>query len=372
MKKILAAILLLAGAGAAFLVFQTIHAYQGYHGSVIVNIPPGSGATAAARTLSAEGVLQSRAPFLMLYALGRFRHRTLKAGEYLFDHPLTPRGVYDKIVRGDVYYHLVVVPEGSDRFDIARILHEKLGLDPQEILQVTAQPDPIRDLDPSAPSLEGFLFPDTYRFPASTTPAKAAEAMVARFRQVLDSRFRQVLSAAPDENLHEVLTLASLVEKETPNPVERAQIAGVFRRRLQDHMTLDCDPTVAYAARLASASLDPSPSGPAPITAGQLALDSPYNTYRRAGLPPGPICNPGTASLEAALHPAGGNALYFVSNLHGGHVFASTLAEHNRNVARYRREVAAENGTAAEPNPAQPAQPPSHVKNHRKRSRTRH
>jgi len=361
-KKILAAILLLIGGGGAFLVFQTFHAYQGYHGSVIVNIPPGSGAASAARTLSARGVLESRASFLSLYALGRFRHRTLKAGEYLFDHPLSARGVYDKIVRGEVYYHLVVIPEGSDRFDIARILHEKLGLDPQEVLQATAQPGPIRDLDPAAPSLEGYLFPDTYRFPGSTTPAKAAEVMVARFRQVLDSRFQQALSAQSEGNLHEVLTLASLVEKETPNPDERAEIAGVFARRLQNHMTLDCDPTVVYAARLASASTDPSPGSPAPITAGQLALNSPYNTYRRAGLPPGPICNPGTASINAALHPAGGDALYFVSNLHGGHVFASTLAEHNRNVARYRREMAGENGTAVQPTPAPSAQQPSRSK----------
>lgn len=371
MKKILTAILLLVGGGCAFLVFLTFHTYQGYHGSVIVNIPSGSGAASAARTLSAQGVIEGRAPFLMLYAIGRFRSRTLKAGEYLFDRPLSPRDVYDKIVRGDVYYRLVVIPEGSDRFDIARILHERLGLDPREVLQVTAQPDPIRDLDPAAPSLEGYLFPDTYRFPASTTPAKAAEVMVARFRQVLDARFRQALAAAPDENLHDVLTLASLVEKETPNPDERAEIAGVFTRRLNDHMTLDCDPTVVYAARLASADADPSPGTPAPITAGQLALNSPYNTYRRAGLPPGPICNPGAAAISAALHPAGGDALYFVSNLHGGHVFASTLAEHNRNVARYRREVAVENGAVVQPKPAPSTHPTSHTRKHRTRRRTR-
>ncbi|HEV2424829.1 MAG TPA: endolytic transglycosylase MltG [Terriglobia bacterium] len=369
MKKILVAILLLIGGGGAYLSFQTYHPYRGYHGSVVVNIPPGSGAASAARTLSAHGVIEGRAPFLMLYAIGRFRHRTLKAGEYLFDHPLSVRSVYDKIVRGEVYYHLVVIPEGSDRFDIARILHEKLGLDPREVLLATAQPGAIRDLDPAAPSLEGYLFPDTYRFPASTTPARAAEVMVARFRQVLDSRFRQGLSVEPNENLHDVLTLASLVEKETPNPDERAEIAGVFTRRLQHHMTLDCDPTVVYAARLAVAGTDPSPIGPAPITAGELALNSPYNTYHRAGLPPGPICNPGAASIKAALHPAGGDALYFVSNLHEGHVFASTLAEHNRNVARYRREVAAENGTTAQSKPAPPDKQSSHSKQHRTRRR---
>jgi len=371
-KKLLAVILLLVGGGAAFFLFETFHTYRGHRGSVLVAIAPGTGAASAAGTLVEHGVLASRVPFLALYAFGRFRHRTLKAGEYLFDRPMNPRDVYGKIVRGEIYYHLVVIPEGSDRFDVARILHDKLGLDPQEVLQATSQPDLVRDLDPAAPSLEGYLFPDTYRMPASTTADAAARIMVARFRQVLDSRFRQAMSAV--QNLHEVLTLASLVEKETPNPEERSEIAGVFTRRLQHQMTLDCDPTVVYAARLGSADTDPSSTGPAPITAGELASNSPYNTYRRAGLPPGPICNPGAASIDAALHPAAGDSLYFVSNLHGGHIFASTLAEHDRNVARYRREVAAENGTEVQPQPAPPARRPVQQqahRTHRKREHTR-
>ncbi len=356
MKKLLAVILFLVGGGAAFLLFETFHDYRGYRGSVIVAIPPGTSAAAAAKILTDRGVLRIRAPFLALYAAGRFRHRTLKAGEYLFDHPLNARDVYAKIARGDIYYRLVVVPEGSDRFDIARILHQKVGLDPQEFLEATAHTDLVRDLDPAAPSLEGYLFPDTYRLPASTTAESAARIMVARFRDVLQARFGQAMGSDPGGNLHSVLTLASLVEKETPNPEERAEIAGVFTRRLQHNMALDCDPTVVYASRLASAGMDPSPGGPAPITAGDLASNSPYNTYRRAGLPPGPICNPGAASIDAALHPAAGDSLYFVSNLHGGHVFASTLEEHNRNVARYRREVAAQNGTVVQAAPAPPPQ----------------
>jgi UPF0755 protein len=362
-KKFLAAILLLAACAAAFLAFETERAYRGYRGSVIVDIPPGSGAASASSILAARGVLRTRVPFLALYALGRFRHRTLKAGEYLFDHPLSPRDVYAKIVRGDIYYHLVVIPEGSDRFDMARILHEKLGLDPDDFLRATAQPALVRDLDPAAPTLEGYLFPDTYRFPASTTAASAVATMLARFRKVMDSRFRAALATAPDESLHDVLTLASLVEKETPDIAERAEIAGVFTRRLQRDMPLDCDPTVAYAARLSSASAGPLPAAPSPITAGELASDSPYNTYRRPGLPPGPICSPGAASIDAALHPAAGNALYFVSNLRGGHIFASTLDEHNRNVARYRREMAGENPDQAPPKPA----PATHRTRRRKR-----
>jgi UPF0755 protein len=368
-KKLLAVILLVAGGAAAFLAFQTFHPFRGYSGSVIVSIPPGSGAASAARILAAHGVLQTRAAFLAFYAIGRVRHRTLKAGEYLFDHPLSARDVYWKIERGDVYYHLVVIPEGSDRFDIARILHDRLGLDPQAFLIATAQPETIRDLDPSAPSLEGYLFPDTYRLPASTTAASAADVMVERFRQVLDARFGSILTAGSGPGLHDVLTLASLVEKETPNPGERAEIAGVFTRRLRQNMPLDCDPTVVYAARLESSPAGPPPATPAPITAGQLASNSPYNTYRRAGLPPGPICSPGAASIEAALHPADGDALYFVSNLHGGHVFSSTLAEHNRNVARYRRASAAQsddNG-AANNSPGRAGAAPARHRRTRKR-----
>lgn len=370
MKKLLAAILLLALGGAAFLTFQTFHIYRGYSGSVILDIPSGSNAASTARILAARGVLRSRAPFLALYALGKFRHRTLKAGEYLFDHPLSPRDVYWKIVRGEIYYHLVVIPEGSDRFDMARILRDKLGLDPADFLRVTSQPAPIRDLDPAASTLEGYLFPDTYRFPATATASSVTVTMLARFRQVLDSRFRQALTDGNQAgSLHDVLTLASLVEKETPDPAERPEIAGVFTRRLQLDMPLDCDPTVIYAARLESPVTGPLPEAPSPITAAQLASDSPYNTYRRPGLPPGPICSPGAASIEAALHPAPGDALYFVSNLHGGHLFASTLAEHNRNVARYRHQ-AAQGGNAVESKPA-PAPVRQRGKHRRGKSRTR-
>jgi UPF0755 protein len=274
----------------------------------------------------------------------------LKAGEYLFDHALSAREVYWKLVRGDVYYHLVVIPEGSDRFDMARIFQQKLGLNPLDFLNATAQADLVRDLDPNATTLEGYLFPDTYRFPASTTTASAVQTMAERFRDVVSSKLSQIPSGS---SLHDVLTLASLVEKETPDPPERPEIAGVFTRRLQRGMTLDCDPTVRYAARLAAAprvALDPTP---APITASEINSPSSYNTYRHTGLPPGPICSPGAASIEAALHPSEGDSLYFVSNLHGGHIFASTLEEHNRNVAQYRRQLAAsaagENDPAARP-----------------------
>ena len=334
-------------AAGAWVAYQAFKPYRAYSGAALVKLEPGMGAADAARLLASRGVLRSRVPFLALYALSRYRRRTLKAGEYLFDRPLSPCDVYWKLVHGDIYYHLVVIPEGSDRFDIARILQEKLRIDPQDFLRASSEVALIRDLDPEAPTLEGYLFPDSYRFPASTSAAAAVEAMVARFRQVLDLRFRQYLNSG-ERSLHDAVTLASLVEKETPDSGERPEIAGVFARRLERGMLLECDPTVTYAERLKEAAGAAAPSKPQPITANALNSASPYNTYRHAGLPPGPVCSPGAAALEAALHPAPGDTLYFVSNLHGGHIFARTLEEHQRNVARYRQAAAADHGTATD------------------------
>ena len=307
--------------------------YLGFSAPVMLEIPPGTSAPAIANLLVARGVLAHRWPFLARYWMGR-HHRRLKAGEYLFDRPLRPLDVYRKLIAGDVYLYSVVIPEGSDRFDIARILGERLGIDSADFLCRTSQTSLIRDLDPAAPSLEGYLFPDTYRFPRHVTADTVIATMVVRFRHVLQSRLHLEMVPAP-ANLHFVVTLASLVEKETPEPAERPVVAGVFARRLEKRMLLQCDPTVIYAARLAGRSIGA-------IGASDLSFESHFNTYRYAGLPPGPIANPGEISLRAALHPADGNTLYFVSNNHGGHVFAKTLAEHQHNVARYRRELRAE------------------------------
>lgn len=331
------ALLLLASAiGAALLRRELYRPYKGYSENVILEIAPGTRAPDLASTLVARGVLAHRWPFLLRYFAGRVFRRPVKAGEYLFDRPLRPIDVYQKLIRGDIYLHAVLVPEGSDRFDIAEIVYDTMHVNPDEFLRVAQQASSIRDLDPQASTLEGYLFPDTYRFPRSATAQTMVETMLARFRHVLGAKFKADLDHS-GKSLHEVITLASLVEKETPDPAERPVVAGVFARRLEKGMELACDPTVVYAARLNHRMLTrPAP----PITRSDLAFDSPYNTYLHAGLPPGPIANPGEASIRAALAPASGNALYFVSNNHGGHTFAATLAEHERNVARYRKEVA--------------------------------
>jgi UPF0755 protein len=332
MRRLVALAAVLALASLVWLGREFYRPYRGYSGSVLLEIEPGSRAPAVARLLVERGVLAQRLPFLLRYWLGRPRH-SLKAGEYLFDRPARPMDVYRRLIQGDIYLHPVVIPEGSDRFDMARILDERLQLDPAQFLRVTEQASLIQDLDAEAPSLEGFLFPDTYRFAKGVTAATVVSTMLARFRQVLASRFRIELPLS-SARLHAALTLASLVEKETPDPSERPVIAGVFVRRLARSMPLQCDPTVIYAARINHRPLSS-------ITAKDLDFDSPYNTYRHAGLPPGPIASPGEASIRAAFHPEAGAALYFVSNNRSGHVFARTLAEHLRNVARYRKGVAA-------------------------------
>lgn len=331
MKRRIAAViaaLCLAGA-AGWGVRDFYQPYRGFTGPVMLEIPPGMGAPAIADLLVSRGVLAHRWPFLARYWVGHKRHR-LKAGEYLFDRPSRPIDVYRKLVAGDVYLYSVVIPEGSDRFDIARIFAERMAINPADFLHLTEQASFLHDLDPAAPTLEGYLFPDTYRFPRGVTADTVISTMLARFRHVLQTRFHdEGVPSAVD--LHSVVTLASLVEKETPDPAERPVVAGVFTRRLKKGMLLQCDPTVIYAARLAD-----RPIGV--IRVSDLKFASPFNTYLHAGLPPGPIASPGEISLRAAFHPASGDALYFVSNNHGGHVFSKTLAEHQRNVARYRRE----------------------------------
>ncbi len=335
MKKRLAVVLLAFAAGCGIWLWHELRIpYKGYSGRLVLVVQRHAQADQVADELLRHGVISERLPFLLLYTLGRRRHQTLKFGEYLFDRPLNATQIYEKLARGEVYLHTVVIPEGSDRYDMARIFQRDIGLDPRAFLAATRQTAEIRGLDPRAPTLEGYLFPDTYRLPRGISAGEVVETMLRRFRGVYASDIRTALSS-DTHSLHEVITLASLVEKETPNPSERPLIAGVFFRRLQRGMLLQCDPTVIYAVERTEGGSD---AFNGPITGQDLVLPSPYNTYLHRGLPPGPICSPGLASILAALHPAPGKALYFVSNNHGGHVFADTLAQQNRNVARYRRE----------------------------------
>jgi UPF0755 protein len=316
-------VLLLAG----FLFLSLGLPYAGFTQETFVDIPPGTSASQMAELLEKAGVIRSRYQFLLARALDR--RSTLQAGEYRFNRPASPWDVYSRIARGDVFYHELIVPEGFNRFDIARAL-EGLGLPAaKDFLKESADPSLVRDLAPEAPSLEGYLFPSTYRIARRMTARQLCERMVQSFRRAWRELNR------PEANVHRTVTLASLVEKETSIAAERPTIASVFENRLRLGMTLDCDPTVIYAALL---------EGRWRGTLYQSDLNSPhpYNTYRHRGLPPGPIANPGLASLKAALNPAETKYIYFVAtgDGSGAHHFSSNYAEHLAAVRLYRRATA--------------------------------
>jgi UPF0755 protein len=258
--------------------------------------------------------------------LARAMHPSVKlvAGEYRFSDAASVGEVFERIARGDIYFFEFNVPEGSNIFDIAR-LAEAAGVGTaQEFLDAAGNPAAIKDLDPAARTLEGYLFPATYRLSHATTAPELCQMMTAQFR-------RQWKKLARDADPHPAVTLASLVEKETGLAEERPLIAGVFANRLKLGMALDCDPTTIYAALL-----DKRYRGA--IHKSDLNSRNPYNTYQNPGLPPGPIANPGAEAIAAALKPAETDYLYFVAKPGGGgHTFSSNLAAHEKAVSAYRR-----------------------------------
>jgi UPF0755 protein len=296
--------------------------------TTFVLLRPGWSTRHIANELHREGIIRSPAAFLTLqHAEG---DKTLKAGEYKFDEPASALDVWRRLARGDVYARTVVVPEGYNIYDIAAAV-EQAGLGPAADFLAVAKGDAslVRDLDPEAKTLEGYFFPDTYQFTRIDSPRDIAAAMVRRFRQEA-----QKIGLLGNPDMHRIVAMASIVEKETAAPEERPLVASVYYNRLARKMLLAADPSVIYAALLAGRYRGT-------IYQSDLEFDSPYNTYKHAGLPPGPIANPGIASLEAARHPAHSVFLYFVSDNNGHHRFARSPEEHARNVASYRRAVAA-------------------------------
>lgn len=289
-----------------------------------VDIPPGSSVSAIGRRLESAGVVRSRFAFDLLRWV---RPRTLEAGMYRFDHPAPPTEVYSRIARGDVFTKTLVVPEGANVFDIAARVEQAGFCSRQQFLDaVVSQTTLISDLDPGAASLEGYLFPDTYRFSPAVTATQMVATMVRRFRQV-------ATELGLTENVHQIVTMASLIERETAVDADRPLVASVFENRLAKGMPLRTDPSVIYGLELKGLWRGT-------IYASDLSRNTPYNTYLHTGLPPGPVANPGVSSLRAALDPAKTNYLYFVAagvDAQGQSRFASTLDEHNRNVEMYRK-----------------------------------
>jgi UPF0755 protein len=290
-----------------------------------------------AAELKKAGIIRSEACFL-LWHLARPKP-PLKAGEYLFDHAATLPQVYGRIARGDIYFHVVTIPEGYTMFDIAKAIEDAgLGSAADFLHIAETRTQLVADIAPGAKSLEGYLFPNTYQFTRTQTLEEMAGAMVHQFRLVGqqiglipgDSKIGTSFSTSAD--VPKVVTMASIVEKETAAPEERARVASVYYNRLGQRMALDADPSVIYA-ELVQGSYQGS------LHHADLSVNSPYNTYRFPGLPPGPIGNPGRSSLEAAMHPETTKFLYFVADGNGHHRFATSLEEHNRNVMAYRRAL---------------------------------
>jgi UPF0755 protein len=319
--------------------------------ATIVQLPTGTTTRSIANTLQQKGIIRSRIAFLILHYI---QGGTLEAGVYRFAQPADLPTIYSRLRRGDVYTLSVTIPEGDNMFQIAERLAAAHITSKAAFLQVAEHDTSlISGLDPKAPTLEGYLFPDTYKFTPGTSAKDIAATMVEQFRVEAASLGIGIPAGvagqpttapqgdanptgpAASQNLHEIVTLASLIERETPIPSERPLVASVFYNRLKKHMPLATDPSVIYAAILQHKYRGA-------IYESDLKSSSPYNTYTHLGLPPGPICNPGLGSLQAALHPAKTDYLYFVAagpDPSGPSRFSSTLAQHDKDVAAYRKAV---------------------------------
>jgi UPF0755 protein len=309
--------------------------YAPVNKETFVDIPHGAGLSAIADLLSREGILHSRHPF-MLYVRWIGAARLLKAGEYQFTGAATPDQVARKIMHGEVYCISITIPEGLTGQEIIdHLTKARLGT-PDELRDALSHVEWIRDLAPKAVTLEGYLFPETYRFARKAESREIIKTLVDQFR----IRFARLVAEHPIPNSltsSDMVTLASLIEKEAKTDSERALVASVLFNRLKAGIPLACDPTVIYARKL-EGGFDGN------LRKADLRMNSPYNTYVKRGLPPGPIANPGTASLRAALVPAQSDFFYYVSRNDGSHQFSRNYREHQLNVNRFQRRLLRKGG----------------------------
>ena len=331
---VIAGLALLVGAvggyGATRVYERAAETYRGYRDAeVFVDIASGTSTVSIGRQLVEVGVVADQRTFrIALWRSGS--ERLLQAGEYRFAEPASALDVIDVLARGQVHLRTVTFAEGLTRWEMAEVFGRSEFGDADAFLAASERVDLIEDLDSAAVDLEGYLFPETYALPRGATADDVVEAMLAQFRRTFDDAL--LAQAAEQEmTVRYVVTLASLIQRETGQDDERPIVSAVYRNRLDRRMPLQCDPTVIYALLL-----DGLYDGN--LTRDNLRYDSPYNTYVYPGLPPGPIAAPGAADLRAALAPADVSYVYFVSRNDGSHVFADTLREHNRNVREYQVE----------------------------------
>lgn len=334
MKKLVGAVLTLGvlalGAGGRYVWYAVHEPWQGYQGQVVVDIPAGYGSREIVDVLHDKGVIEH--PYLSLAWLYFSPHQSrLQAGEYAFDRPLGAAEVFTRLAEGKVRLYGLTVPEGLRLDQVAdRWMEQGFGSREEFLSAARAAMSMVREINPRAVSVEGYLFPETYSFPRGVTANTAVAAMLAAFRENLAGLERQVPRSAWPLDLNDTLILASLIESEVAVDDEREMVASVFLNRLERGMLLECDPTVVYA-------LVQDGSYRGRLLSVDLGFDSPYNTYLHPDLPPGAISNPGYRSLLAAVQPASTEYLFFVRTSGGRHTFSRTLAEHNVAVAEYRR-----------------------------------
>lgn len=318
----------LAAGGACFMHSRLVAPYRGFEGNeVFVDLPAGTGVSEMARRLADAGVVPDPWTFRIAARLsGADRH--LQAGEYRFAEPVSAFEVVAKLAAGEVFTHPITFPEGLTIKEMSGVF-EKSGLGTAAAFEKAAADITLAaGFDPGAKSLEGYLFPSTYALGRQAGAAGAVREMVEAFDHAFDPELRAE-AAARGMTVREAVTLASLIEKETAQAAERPLVSAVYHNRLEQKIPLQCDPTVVYALMRAG-------KWTGNIRKQDLQIKSPYNTYVNPGLPPTPIASPGRASIEAAIRPADVPYLYFVSRNDGTHVFAATLEEHNRNVAKWQ------------------------------------
>jgi UPF0755 protein len=334
---------LVAALGAGAALFLVRSPYQGWTGAeIVVELPAGASARSILARLERAGVVRSRHLAGAAYRVF-FERQTLKAGEYRFSRPVSTEEVLRDLVEGNVVTHRLTIPEGWTAEEIFGLL-EREGLAPAEPLrELFRKPTLFPEVPADAPSLEGFLGPETHLLTRSQRPREIVAALVRAWARSLPEGFAERAGALGRTPL-EAVTVASLVEKETGVAEERTLVSAVYHNRLRVGMPLQCDPTVVYALKRRGLWTGV-------LTRASLSLDDPYNTYARSGLPPGPIASPGAAALEAAVAPASVPYLYFVAvgDGSGGHRFAVTYEEHLSNVALYRRARAARETVSGAP-----------------------
>jgi peptidoglycan lytic transglycosylase G len=316
---------IVAVAGGAWVLHRLNQPYQGFSAPVFIEFARGTPSRSIAAMLADRGVIQDRWLFLAARALRR--GVTLQAGEYKFDKPASPLDILGRLARGDIYFMELLVPEGFNIYDIADAVSKLGTMQPETFLIAARDSAMIRDLDPNAPTLEGYLFPNKYRVYRHTTAQQICRMMTDEFR----AQWKALRTSA---DVHDTVTLAAMVEREARLPAERPMVASVFHNRLRIGMKLDCDPTTVYAALRENRYRGA-------IYRSDLENPSLWNTYRHPGLPPGPIANPGLSSIRAVLAPAETPYLYFVARADGsgGHNFSESLVQHDAAVARYQHAV---------------------------------